>query len=190
LSQDIGRLVQDAEPIRVIFKTLEGQLPEPIEEALTPAAFIESHRVQVLKAQKCLADRLQQEQIIKQRDDLKGLVGACPKHVERTSKMAKDVLSLGHLLRRPARASKPSWRPNPSRARVRLGVQEQSALKRTRRFGRSLYGWKDNFKKLPMAPVSGLNSSGVDGNCPNNLMSRIYPSTATLSFGPLGHVSC
>jgi len=47
--------------------------------------------------------------------------------------MAKDVLPLGHLLRRPARASKPNWRPNPSRARVRLGVQEQSALKRTSR---------------------------------------------------------
>jgi hypothetical protein len=74
LSRDISHLVQDAEPIRAIFKTLEGQLPEPIEVALTPAAFIESRRAQVLKAQKCLADRLQQEQIIKQRDDLKGLV--------------------------------------------------------------------------------------------------------------------
>ena len=29
----------------------------------------------------------------------------------------------------PARASKPSWRPNPSRARVCLGVQDQPALK-------------------------------------------------------------
>ena len=26
-------------------------------------------------------------------------------------------------------------------------------------FGRTWYGWKDNFKTLPMAPVSGLNSS-------------------------------
>ena len=50
LSRDIGHLVQDAELIRAIFKTLEGQLPKPIEEALTPAAFIESRRVQVLKA--------------------------------------------------------------------------------------------------------------------------------------------
>jgi len=74
LNQDIGQLVQDAEPIRVILKTLGGQLSEPIVEALIPAAFIESCRVQVLRAQKRLTDHLQHKQIIKQRDDLKGLV--------------------------------------------------------------------------------------------------------------------
>jgi len=52
---------------------LEGKLPKPIEEALTPAAFIESHRAQFNKAQKQLADRLQQEKVIKQRDDFKAL---------------------------------------------------------------------------------------------------------------------
>jgi len=31
---------------------LEGKLPEPIEEALIPAAFIESHRAKFNKAQK------------------------------------------------------------------------------------------------------------------------------------------
>ena len=41
LNQDISQLVQDAEPIRAILKSLKGQLPEPIEEALIPAAFIE-----------------------------------------------------------------------------------------------------------------------------------------------------
>ena len=82
LNRTIGQLVQDAEPIRAILKTLEVQLPKPIEEALTPAAFIESHRVQVLKAQKCLADRLQQEQIIKQRDDLKGLVDSTRSEID------------------------------------------------------------------------------------------------------------
>ena len=61
---------------------MEGQLPELIEEALTPAAFIESHRVQVLKAQKRLADHLQQEQIIKQRDDLKGLVDSTRSEID------------------------------------------------------------------------------------------------------------
>ena len=52
---------------------MEGKLPESIEEALTPAAFIESHRAEFNKAQKQLADRLQQEEIIKQRDDFKAL---------------------------------------------------------------------------------------------------------------------
>ena len=50
LNQDIGQLIKDAKPIRAILEDLEGMLPEAIEEALTPAAFIESHRVQVLKA--------------------------------------------------------------------------------------------------------------------------------------------
>ena len=42
LNQDISQLVQDAEPIHTILKTLEGQLPEPIEEALTPTVFIQT----------------------------------------------------------------------------------------------------------------------------------------------------
>ena len=43
LHQDIGQLVKNAKPIRAILEDLEGKLPESIEEALTPAAFIESH---------------------------------------------------------------------------------------------------------------------------------------------------
>jgi hypothetical protein len=53
------------------------------------------------------------------------------------------------------------------------------------RFGCSLYGWKDNFKKLPMELVSSPNSSGVDGNRLHNLTSRIYFSAAPL-FWPDG----
>jgi hypothetical protein len=56
-------------------------------------------------------------------------------------------------------------------------------------FGCSLYGWKDNFKKLPMEPVSGPNSSGVDGNG-LHMTSRICSGAATPSFGLLGRVSC
>jgi len=52
LDQDISQLVQDAEPIRALLKSLKGQLPELIEEALIPAAFIESCQVQVLRSQK------------------------------------------------------------------------------------------------------------------------------------------
>ena len=50
LNQNIGQLIKNAQPIRAILEELEGKLPEAIEDALTPAAFIESHRVQVLKA--------------------------------------------------------------------------------------------------------------------------------------------
>src|SRR6185312_12347854 len=76
LNQDIGQLVQDAEPICIILKSLKGTLSESLEEALHPAAYIESHQISVLKAQKRLSDRLHQEQTIKQRDDLKSLVDA------------------------------------------------------------------------------------------------------------------
>jgi len=74
LHQDIGQLVRNAKLIRSILDDLEGKLPELIEEVLTPIAFIESHRVQVLKAQKQLVDRLQQEAIANQRDNSKALV--------------------------------------------------------------------------------------------------------------------
>jgi chromosome segregation ATPase len=74
LNQDIGQLVQDAEPIRIILRSLKGTLPESLKEALHPAAYIESHQISVLKAKKRLSDRLHQEQTIKQRDDLKNLV--------------------------------------------------------------------------------------------------------------------
>jgi hypothetical protein len=80
LHQDIDQLVRNAKPIRVILENLEGQLPESIEEALTPATYIESYRVQFLRAQKHLADRLQQEQIANQRDDFKARAeSACTK---------------------------------------------------------------------------------------------------------------
>jgi hypothetical protein len=49
-------------------------------------------------------------------------------------------------------------------------------------FVRSLYGWKNNFAELPMAPVSGPNSSRIDENCLNKLTSRIYSGAATPSF--------
>jgi len=74
LNQAIGQLVQDAKPIRVILKSLKGILPESLEEALHPAAYIESYQISILKAQKRLSDQLYQDQTIKQRDDLKNLV--------------------------------------------------------------------------------------------------------------------
>jgi hypothetical protein len=54
----------------------------------------------------------------------------------------------------------------------------------------SLYGWKDNFKKLPMTSVSGPNSSGVDGNRLHKLTSIICSGAAMPSFGLLSCLSC
>ena len=50
-------------------------------------------------------------------------------------------------------------------------------------FGRTWYGWKDNFKTLPIALVSGPNSSGVDGNRRNKMASRICLGVASPFFG-------
>jgi hypothetical protein len=48
------------------------------------------------------------------------------------------------------------------------------------RFGRSLYGWNENFIELiPMAPFSGPNSFGVYGNHRNKLTSRIWQAAAS-----------
>jgi hypothetical protein len=60
-------------------------------------------------------------------------VEARPKKIENTKEMPKDVLLLGHHLRRPARTSKPSRRPSPIRVRVCFGLLDQSAIKRTLR---------------------------------------------------------
>jgi hypothetical protein len=48
-------------------------------------------------------------------------------------------------------------------ARKKMGTQVAYGVG----FGRSLYGWKDNFEELPMAPVSGPNLSRIHGNCLN-----------------------
>ena len=56
-----------------------------------------------------------------------------PYNGEHVKKKSLDILHLGHLLTRPARASNPSWRPNRIRARVCFGLQKQPALKRTPR---------------------------------------------------------
>jgi SpoVK/Ycf46/Vps4 family AAA+-type ATPase len=55
------------------------------------------------------------------------------KKMENTKEMPKDVLLLGHHIRRPARTSKPSRRPGLIGVRVCLGLLDQSAIKRTHR---------------------------------------------------------
>ena len=91
LSQDIGQLVQEDELIRIILKPLRGQLPELIEDALIPAAYIESHQVQVLKAKKHLADQSKQEQTLKERDSFRSLVDATRNQISVLSKSQEDL---------------------------------------------------------------------------------------------------
>ena len=115
-------------------------------------------------------------------------VGACSKEMENTVRNLLDVLHLGHLLRRPARASKLSWKRNPCQVRVCLGVQEHQALNWTPRLHTSSdLDVQDMYGKLTRRPFQGLYFESqiypVDINCLNNLTSRICPDAVTLSFG-------
>ena len=92
------------------------------------------------------------------------------------------------------RFESPRWRPksslsssrSPGAAHTKNDAQAAYGV----HFGRSLHGWKDNFKKLPMALVSDPNSFGVDRNRRNKRTSRICHGVATPSFGLLARVSC
>ena len=92
------------------------------------------------------------------------------------------------------RFESPRWRPKSSSSSSRspraVCTKVNAQVVYGARFGRSLYGWKDNFKKLPMEAVSGQNSLGVNGNHQNNITSRICQGAAPPSFGLLSHVSC
>ena len=110
--------------------------------------------------------------------------------------------------RRPTRFFKLSRRPKAYSVRIpKVEAQNNSSSSPPRspgaahtkndaqvpygvRFERSLYGWKDNFKELPMELVSGPNSLGFNRNRRNNMTSRICQGAAPLSFGLLSHVSC
>jgi len=75
---------------------------------------------------------------------------------------------------------------SPGTARTKINAHAAYGV----RFGCSLYGWKDNFKELPMERVLGPNSFGVDRNHQNNMMSRICQGAAPPSFGLLARVPC
>ena len=67
----------------------------------------------------------------------------------------------------------------PGTARTKMDAQVAYGVG----FGRSLYGWKDNFKTLPMVLVLGPNLSGVNKIHPRKVTSSFCPGAATPSFG-------
>ena len=69
------------------------------------------------------------------------------------------------------------WTPGTARTKTDAQVAYKV------RFRCTCYGWKDNFKALPMALVSGPNSSGVDRNRRNKITSRICLGVASPVFG-------
>jgi uncharacterized coiled-coil DUF342 family protein len=63
LQQDTAQLVDDSDPAKAIFKTIRGQVPANIEEALFPAAHLESRQLQYQRAAQRIADRDAQAQL-------------------------------------------------------------------------------------------------------------------------------
>nr|TKW33785.1 hypothetical protein SEVIR_2G262350v2 [Setaria viridis] len=109
LQEDIGRLVEDALPIRQLFGDVSGRVPEEAEEALAPAAYIESMRIPVFRALCHMADRAKltktreeedlykrQAQEVHQRihfleDSRPGIVGTIDRLKRRRAELAKDM---------------------------------------------------------------------------------------------------
>jgi hypothetical protein len=56
-------LVDDSNPTKAIFKTIRAQVPANIEEALFPAAHLESRQLQYQRAAQRIADRAAQAQL-------------------------------------------------------------------------------------------------------------------------------
>jgi hypothetical protein len=46
LQQNIAQLVDDSDPVKVIFKAIRGQVPTNVEEALFQATHLESRQLQ------------------------------------------------------------------------------------------------------------------------------------------------
>jgi chromosome segregation ATPase len=63
LQQDTAQLVDDSDPAKAIFKTIRGQVPVDVEEALFPAAHLESRQLQYQRVVQRVADRAAQAQL-------------------------------------------------------------------------------------------------------------------------------
>nr|BAX25153.1 aminotransferase-like [Oryza meyeriana var. granulata] len=63
LDNPIDALVEDCGPIRARLTEIEHHLPEELVNALTPAAYLESHRFKLIKLRQRIADRADQQKI-------------------------------------------------------------------------------------------------------------------------------
>jgi chromosome segregation ATPase len=93
LNQDVGQLVQDAEPIRAIFKQIQGQLPRDLKENMHQVAFIEDRQLIVQEAQDRLEERLRQEQLTQDREKLDNSMADLDNRIELLSSARPDIVS-------------------------------------------------------------------------------------------------
>jgi archaellum component FlaC len=93
LNQDIGQLVQDAEPIRTIFKQIQGQLPRDLKAKMLQVAFIENRQLIVQEAQGRLEERRRQEQLTQDREKLDNSMPNLDNRIKFLSSSRPDIIS-------------------------------------------------------------------------------------------------
>jgi hypothetical protein len=74
-------LVDDLDPTKPIFKTIRGQVPADIEEALFPAAHLESRQLQYQRVAQRIADRAAQAQLTEEMLQLKQIADEKHKNI-------------------------------------------------------------------------------------------------------------
>jgi archaellum component FlaC len=93
LNQDIDQLVQDAEPIRIIFKQIQGRLSKDLKAKMLQIAFIQNRQLIVQEAQDRLEERKRQEQLTQDREKLDSGMDDLDNRIEFLSFSRADIVS-------------------------------------------------------------------------------------------------
>jgi predicted nuclease with TOPRIM domain len=93
LNQDINHLVQYAEPIRTIFKQIQGQLPRDLKAKMLKVAFIEYRQLVVQEAQDRLDERKCQEQLTQDRENLDSSMADLDNRIEFLTSSRSDIVN-------------------------------------------------------------------------------------------------
>jgi archaellum component FlaC len=93
LNHDVGQLVQDAGPIRAIFKQIRDELPRDLKAKMLQVAFIENWQLIVEEAQDQLEERQCQEQLTQDREKLDNSMADLDNRIEFLSSSHPDIVS-------------------------------------------------------------------------------------------------
>ncbi|RLN31065.1 uncharacterized protein C2845_PM05G19700 [Panicum miliaceum] len=105
LQDDIGRLVEDASPIRRLLSDIKGRLPEETIESLEPAAYIESIQTPVFRALRHMADRAQLAKTQEEADSYKRRAQEVHQRINFLESSRPDIV-IDRLKRRRAELAK------------------------------------------------------------------------------------
>jgi chromosome segregation ATPase len=86
-------LAQDVEPIRAIFKQIQGQLPRDLKAKMLQVAFIENRQLIVQEAQDRLEESRLQEQLTQDREKLDSSMADLDNRIEFLSSSRLDIVS-------------------------------------------------------------------------------------------------